>query len=492
MKKRFLSLIIIFFSFSVFSNEQKNIQNGSLIAENCYMYKLENGLTLFVAENHSVPLAYIEIAVRAGAITQTKENAGLFHLYEHMMFKGNKKFSNTGKVQKALSDMGTASWNGTTGIECVNYYFTIPSSELENGLDFWNNAIRFPLLDENEFDIEKKVVIAEIQGDTSSPSKYIGSYINSHLFDKPWQLDPGGSVENIQNATLEQLKEIQKTFYIPQNAALFVGGDVEHKKVFELVKNIYGDWSNNGINFEQIEEAVETQSSKPFDKPYFCVVPFDKIDSRQTQIMIYFRGPDADFDEDATYPADLLGFYMENPESDFVQDFVNDPNLMIPSEDFLGSGYSTRRRTGLTSFLAVSLCPPEKVVETTKNFYSKVMSSMKMYSKNENIVPSEKRKKIIQRLKDDKIFQTETFMGILTTLRYNWITNSVDYYLNYEKNIENVSNEQIQNYLSKYIVEKNPLVIVLVNPSVYEKNEKIFNESGFEKVVSENSFWWNK
>ena len=115
-----------------------------------------------------------------------------------------------------------------------------------------------------------------------------------------------------------------------------------------------------------------------------------------------------------------------------------------------------------------------------------------MYSKNENIVPSEKRKKIIQRLKDDKIFQTETFMGILTTLRYNWITNSVDYYLNYEKNIENVSNEQIQNYLSKYIVEKNPLVIVLVNPSVYEKNEKIFNESGFEKVVSENSFWWNK
>ena len=58
---------------------------------NLYEFTLNNGLELFVLEDDSAPLAYIEIAVKCGGIHQTKENAGLFHLYEHMMFKGNKK-----------------------------------------------------------------------------------------------------------------------------------------------------------------------------------------------------------------------------------------------------------------------------------------------------------------------------------------------------------------------------------------------------------------
>ena len=135
--------------------------------------------------------------------------------------------------EKALSDMGTASWNGTTGIECVNYFFTIPKGELENGLDFWNNAIRFPLMDKEEFEVEKKVVISEIQGNVSDPDRYISVYAQKKLFPKaPWQLDPSGSVKNVENATVEQLKEIQKHYYIPENAALFVGGDVSHEEGF--------------------------------------------------------------------------------------------------------------------------------------------------------------------------------------------------------------------------------------------------------------------
>lgn len=485
MKKIFISFIILITCFYGFSNDFK-------INENCYFYKLENGLTLFVAENHSVPLAYIEIAVKAGGITQNKKNAGLFHLYEHMMFKGNKKYSNSGKVQKALSDMGCASWNGTTGVEHVNYYFTIPSSELENGLDFWNNAIRFPLLDKAELESEKKVVLSEIQGQISDPSRYIGSYINNHLFDKPWQLDPSGSVENVLNASVEQLKEIKDKFYIPQNAALFVGGDVEHEQVYELVKKIYGDWSNNSVTIEQIEQTVEIQNASPFDKPYYCVVPYEKIDPRFTQVVVYYRGPDSDLDLEATYPADLFSYYLDNPESDFVKDFVGDKKLCIPSEQYISSGYSTRRRTGLTAFSAFLLCPQEKVCDTSMYFYQKINDKIESYSKDKNIVPADKRKKIIQRLKDDKVFESETFMGMLNVLRYNWITNSVDYYLTYEKNVEKASNKDIQKYLKKYLVNKNPMIMVFVNPEVYEMQKTEFEKNGFITLSAEDAFWWKK
>ena len=121
--------------------------------DNLFQEKLENGLEVFVLENHTVPLVYVEIAVKCGAFTQEEETSGLFHLYEHLMFKGNSKYKSAQEVNKALNDLGTASWNGTTGLECVNYYFTIPKDQLKEGLEFWSSAIRNPLLDKKTFEL---------------------------------------------------------------------------------------------------------------------------------------------------------------------------------------------------------------------------------------------------------------------------------------------------------------------------------------------------
>ena len=90
------SLLLAFFLcvFSVYAQESSKSEYIK-INESTYCYTLDNGITLFVAENHSVPLAYVEIAVRAGGITQTKENAGLFHLYEHINGKEAAMETNT-------------------------------------------------------------------------------------------------------------------------------------------------------------------------------------------------------------------------------------------------------------------------------------------------------------------------------------------------------------------------------------------------------------
>lgn len=500
MKKHIFisSVLILFTAFQVFASSGEKKNEPEKITENCYYYKLDNGLSLFINENHTVPLTYIEIAVRAGAVTQTKETAGLFHLYEHMMFKGNSLFDNSAKVQKALSDMGTASWNGTTGLECVNYFFTIPSSELENGLEFWNAAIREPLMDNAEFEVEKKVVISEIQGNESSPDRYIGYYINSHLFpNAPWQLDPSGSVANIENATVETLRDIQKKYYVPENAALFVGGDVDREKVYELVNRIYGSWENNGVLPEEIENVIVKQTKEPFEKPYYCVVPYDKLSPQIVQVNIMYRGPDSDFDEEETYAADLLGFAMADPMGDFKQTFTRYGDLHIPFDpQYVSSGYSTRRRTGTISFGAVmmpySVDEQKTIADNTVTFYKRVDDYMKSLSENDMIVPLKSREIIAKRLRDDNVFDTETFKGPLSTLRYNWISNSIDYYLSYNEKVVSASNEDIQNYIKKYIVNKNPVVVVYVNSNVYEKNKETFDKAGFIKVDKSKAFWWQE
>lgn len=496
-KKHLILVLLIFCSiFAIFAESSEvKFNNGQKISESCYYYKLDNDLTLFVNENHTVPLVYIEIAVRAGGITQDKNTAGLFHLYEHMMFKGNSRFDNSAKVQKALSDMGTASWNGTTGLECVNYYFTIPSSQLENGLEFWNAAIREPLMDEEEFEIEKKVVISEIAGNESSPDRYIGYYINSKLFpNAPWQLDPSGSISNIENAKIETLREIQKKYYVPENAALFVGGDVKADEVYKLVNRIYGSWENNGVELSEIENSILKQDKEPFDKPYYCVVPYDKISPQMTQVNVIYRGPDSDFEEEETYPADLLGFEMASPQGLYKQTFISDKSLGIPFDpEYVSSGYSTKRRTGTISFSAVMIVDDENLIaEKTVLFSKKINDYMKQLSNSKEIVSQESRKKIASRLRDENVLDTESFRGPLATLRYNWITNSLDYYRSYNEKVVASSNEEIQNYIKKYIVDKNPFVIVYVNSNVYEECKESFENAGFVKVDKSNAFWWQK
>ena len=202
LKRAILFTVALFTSFLLFSAEEtfEKMDIGHL-----YSYTLDNGLSVFVAENHSAPLVYIEIAVRTGSVAQTKENAGLFHLYEHMMFKGNPKYPNAQLMKRALNDMGCADSNGITSIDRVNYFVTVPVDQFENGLEFWSYAIRQPLIDPKEFEDEKKVVISEIQGYFGQPSEKRWAYMGKTLFPQaPWSYDPGGSISNIQNATIVQ------------------------------------------------------------------------------------------------------------------------------------------------------------------------------------------------------------------------------------------------------------------------------------------------
>ena len=312
--------------------------------ENLYQYTLDNGLTVFEVENHAVPLVYIEIAVRAGAKDQTPETAGLFHLYEHMMFKGNALYKDAAEVQHALSELGVTNWNGTTGIDCVNYFFTIPSDRIEDGLAFWNAAIRSPNMDRNEFENEKKVVLSEIEGDIADPSHIYMNTMNSQLFpEAPYRLSPGGSTPVVKNATLDQLLDIKEKFYIPANSALFIGGDIDPEETFRLVEKIWGSWSNNGMAVPKPQAEL---TKNPFSKTTAMVMPYDQMSPQIASVSISYRGPDTDFDLEDTYAADYFCQLNIDPQGTLIQTLYSKKDLMIPGTEYIGQSYNTVRQSG--------------------------------------------------------------------------------------------------------------------------------------------------
>jgi zinc protease len=482
LSKLFGILLIIIFGALSLNAQETPIKNA-------YHYTLDNGLELFVMENHSVPLTYIEIAVRAGGITQTKENAGLFHLYEHMMFKGNAQYPTAADVQKALNDLGVSNWNGSTAAEHVNYFFTVPSDLTEKGLKFWSSAMRTPLLDPAEMENEKKVVISEISGSYTDPNTIYSMATQKVLFPKyPWRLDPAGPVENVKNATIEQLHKIQQTYYIPNNAALFVGGDVNHTEVYKMVKNIYGDWKKG---FDTGSEQRDLQLAIPFEKSQYLVMPHPQISPQVAQVTVTFRGPDTAIDTENTYAADVFTNLSQNPTGLIKKSFMAVPELAIPSPEYISAGYYTQREGGEIYFQTLMLKPEQSIAQRAQLFQNVVQTKIiNGIIEDPNYFKATEYQNVKQRLKDSDLYNTETASGFLSNLRFWWTVASTEYYFGYNDRMSAVTSTDITNFATKYLKEKPALVTVLVNPAVYEAQKDEFEAAGFTTITADNAFWW--
>lgn len=488
IKKRLALVLLVIMSFFLLSAEEKSSKTS---IENLYSYKLDNGLSVYVAENHSAPLVYIEVTVRTGACDQTMENAGLFHLYEHMMFKGNSKYRNAQAIQTAVNNMGVPEWNGTTSTDRVNYFFTVPVNQLEKGLEFWSYAIREPLMNEKEFEDEKKVVISEIQGYFGKPYWMKMFYTGNKLFpEAPWTVDSCGSVEVVQNATLKQLREIQKKYYVPNNAAVLVGGDVNPEEVYVLVKKIFGDWKK-GENTDG--DFAKQYDVNPFEKPKFCVLPYNELSPEFAQVLVISRASDADFDLNDTYTGAVLAEVLNEPSSSFKKAVLKNKKLGIPDSSFLDTDYSLSRQHGIFTFSGVMINPSKNLTERVNDFYQTIIkNALPAVQKDKSLEYEKKRQMLINFLNDENAYQSESAEGVLKNLSALWTHGTKEFFFTLDENLKSVNKNDLDLYIENYFYKRNPMIMVFVNPEVYEKTKQEFENAGYELVNSETAFWWKK
>src|SRR2546423_12534918 len=203
---------------------------------------LANGLEVIVLEDHSVPVVTIELAVRNGSFTEPPELNGLSHLYEHMFFKANRAIANAEEYLQKIGQLGIA-YNGETREEVVEYYFTTTSPNLRAAMNFMRDATRYPLFDDREFERERQVVIGEIDRNESEPGYYLNREMNDRLFYKyPSRKNALGNRQTVAGATTAMMRLIQGRYYVPNNSALVVTGDVQAQDIYKMADEFFGDW----------------------------------------------------------------------------------------------------------------------------------------------------------------------------------------------------------------------------------------------------------
>lgn len=404
------------------------------LPDNFFIKKLNNGLEVLVIEDANVPLATIEIVVRNGAYTEDKDYNGLSHLYEHMFFKANRAYPSQKAFLDRVNELGI-SFNGTTSDERVNYFVTLSKDKMVDGMEFMNNAIRYPLFDTVEMRNENPVVAGEFQRAESNPFFGLFDAMNKEVWgDNYSRKNPIGDYNIIYTATAEKMNVIKNKYYWPNNSLLAVCGDVDHNKVWAEAERIFGDWAPSG--FDPIQK---------WPIPEFKPIEYSKqmvIESPNAQVPLFlltFHGPDTRNDIPATYAADVFSYILQQKNAKLYKELV-ETGLAFQVQ----VGYQTAKYVGPIQVIMVP--SPRKIEEA----YAVLMKNMNEWDSDDYFTDEQ-----LQTAKDllsvSEAYNMEKPSQFIHTVTYWWCSATIPYYTNYIENLQKVSRDDIKNYVRKYI-----------------------------------------
>ena len=205
-------------------------------------HTLSNGLDLILHEDHSLPVAAVNIWYHVGSKNEEPGKTGFAHLFEHVMFEGSKH--NSEGHFEPLQKVG-ANLNGSTSNDKTNYWENVPSNYLE--LALWLEADRMGFLlealDQQRFDVQRDVVKNERrQSYENRPYGLSQMLIQPAVFPlpHPYNWMTIGSQEDLDAASLDDVKDFFSRFYSPSNASLAIAGDIEPARVLDLVEKYFG------------------------------------------------------------------------------------------------------------------------------------------------------------------------------------------------------------------------------------------------------------
>ena len=397
---------------------------------------LANGLEVIVLEDHSVPLVTVELAVRNGSFTETPELNGLSHLFEHMFFKVTPDAAIRSEYLRNIDALGII-YNGETHEEVVNYYFTTTTPNFPVSMRFLRDQAQFQTFDEGQFAQEREVVIGELDRHESNPYSALSEEMNSRLFYKfQSRKRPGGDKATVGAATTEKMRLIKDRYYVPNNSAIIVTGDVTPQAVFQLVEQLFGEWRKRDKD-PFVEFPLVDHPPLPKSEGHLIAAPVTNV-----IVQLGWQGPSIGKDDAATYAADVFSFILRQPNSRFQRALVD--SGLVTGVNF---GYYTQRNVGPISLLLQTT--PDKVKAAVRTAYNEIS-----HFNDPNYFTDEELESAKALLEADDLYSREKLSDYSHTISFWWSTTGLDYFRGYLKRLRATSRADISKYITTYVQNK--------------------------------------
>ncbi len=231
------------------------------------MFRLPNGLTVIVHEDHKAPVVAVSTWYNVGSKDEPAKETGFAHLYEHLMFNGTENLP--GDYFTYLQQIGATDYNGTTSYDRTNYFETVPTGALERTLFMESDRMGHLLgaVTQGVLDNQRSVVQNEKRQGDSRPGGLVQYELFGNLFPDghPYHHTTIGSMADLDAASLESVKQWFRAKYGPNNAVLVIAGDVTAAQVKPLVEKYFGDIPRGPVNNPALASVPTLAKPKTID-----------------------------------------------------------------------------------------------------------------------------------------------------------------------------------------------------------------------------------
>ena len=244
-------------------------------------FKLKNGLTVYLMEQHEVPLVYVSAVFDAGS-TQDADRYGLASLTADALLFGTKKYPKE-QIEEATDYVG-ARLNSSAGKESARVSMSFAAKDTDKMLDIFREALVNPTFDATEFEKHKQRSLLQLAQQKESPRAVIGNYFNKMVFDQhPYATPTDGTTSTLAKIGPDDAKAFYQKNYTTDRAAIAIVGDFKTADMKQRIGTLFGDWKT--------AKASSPKGTAPkIDFPDSRVLLVNKGDARETTFLIGGKG----------------------------------------------------------------------------------------------------------------------------------------------------------------------------------------------------------
>ncbi|MDO7976401.1 M16 family metallopeptidase [Oceanotoga teriensis] len=434
--KKILTLVL-FFTLLIFTFSE----NLQVPKPNYTSYELENGLKIYIFEDHSIPLAKVSVWYNVGSIDEFNGKTGLSHFLEHVMFLGTDSL-NKQDIDILLKSVGGTN-NAQTSYDYTVYFEEIPSAKLELAIAIEADRMRNLKIDSEEFNREREVVKQErrmnlesnffqsaLEDLQATAFKYSG--LNHQVI---------GWMDDLNNLTVEDMRNHYTTYYAPNNAILSVSGDIYPEDVLTLAKKYFDDYKPQEIKRNTIKEPE--QKSENFIK-------IEKNTNIPVMVMLY-KLP-AGNSEDIISIGSIMDILVNSQNSRINTRLKLKENVIMEA----GALPFLIRNQSYAILYAVPY--NESQLDYVKNTFDQELENIFKNGVNDEeleIIKKNTLKSLIFSQKNIKNVEQITISNILKYNDENLLQKNINI-------VENLNSKDIENSIKKYFVPTNRTVGYIV------------------------------
>lgn len=406
-------------------------------------FKLENGLRVILAEDHSAPTYSISVTYDVGSRNERPGRTGFAHLFEHMMFQGSEK---VGKGEHFILIFNNGGgMNGTTNVDRTNYYETLPANQLDLGLFLEADRMRSLVINQANLDNQRNAVQEErrLSVDNRAYGKTFEAIFETAYDNFAYKHSTIGSMADLDAATVEDVAEFFRIYYAPNNAVLSLVGDFKKKEALAKIEKYFGD-------IPAQPPPSEPDMTEPEQKGERRKTLEDSF-ARLARVDIVHKIPPANTPD--WYALDVLGEVLASGQSSrLYQKLVKEEQVAVAA----AGGVFMFRGPSILLLLALAR-PGKEMAEIEKLIYEEIERL-----KNEPIedwelekVRMQLRRQRAQQLQSTS-FRAQTLGEYAVNFDDPGLINTIG-----EKYLQ-VSKEDVQRVARKYLKQSNRTVITTV------------------------------